>query len=378
MSIKLGKKLTGLALCLALSAAGVYANTLSEVQINAADSGYAIVLKTDSEARMKKVISSPDKMYIELKDVQASDELNTVYNNVANIENVTIQPVSKNDLKITLQGKDISSGKILFEKYVPGQMVVLEKNEDYYDESRMPKIDEAQIYIMGDDSAVLTALQSGQLDAGIVYADSADYLTGDFTVNSSPQNMVQLFALNNSATPFDDVRVRQAFEYAVNKDQIIDGVFAGYATELYSNFSPVMSYFYNDELEDVYTYDVDKAKELMAEAGYEDGFDITITVPSNYQKHIDTAQVIAQQLKQINVNATIEPVEWGQWLEQVYTNADYQTTVVGLTGKLDPNDILGRYVSDYAKNFMKYNNPDYDKLIEEAKTASDEERVELF
>ena len=48
-----------------------------------------------------------------------------------------------------------------------------------------------------------------------------------------------------------------------------------------------MSYFYNDELEDVYTYDVDKAKELMAEAGYEDGFDITITVPSNYQKHID-------------------------------------------------------------------------------------------
>ena len=251
----------------------------------------------------------------------------------------------------------VGTGPFVFEKYVPGQMVVLEKNEDYYDESRMPKIDEAQIYIMGDDSAVLTALQSGQLDAGIVYADSADYLT---------------------ATPFDDVRVRQAFEYAVNKDQIIDGVFAGYATELYSNFSPVMSYFYNDELEDVYTYDVDKAKELMAEAGYEDGFDITITVPSNYQKHIDTAQVIAQQLKQINVNATIEPVEWGQWLEQVYTNADYQTTVVGLTGKLDPNDILGRYVSDYAKNFMKYNNPDYDKLIEEAKTASDEERVELF
>ena len=267
----------------------------------------------------------------------------------------------------------VGTGPFVFEKYVPGQMVVLEKNEDYYDESRMPKIDEAQIYIMGDDSAVLTALQSGQLDAGIVYADSADYLTGDFTVNSSPQNMVQLFALNNSATPFDDVRVRQAFEYAVNKDQIIDGVFAGYATELYSNFSPVMSHFYNDELEDIYTYDVDKAKELMAEAGYEDGFDITITVPSNYQKHVDTAQVIAQQLKQINVNATIEPVEWGQWLEQVYTNADYQTTVVGLTGKLDPNDILGRYVSDYAKNFMKYNNPDYDKLIEEAKTASDEE-----
>ena len=64
----------------------------------------------------------------------------------------------------------VGTGPFVFEKYVPGQMVVLEKNEDYYDESRMPKIDEAQIYIMGDDSAVLTALQSGQLDAGIVYA----------------------------------------------------------------------------------------------------------------------------------------------------------------------------------------------------------------
>lgn len=272
----------------------------------------------------------------------------------------------------------VGTGPFVFEKYVPGQMVVLEKNEDYYDESRMPMIDEAQIYIMTDDSAVLTALQSGQLDVGIVYADSADYLTGDFTVNSSAQNMVQLFALNNSVEPFDDVRVRQAFEYAIDKDQIINGVFAGYATKLYSNFSPVMSYFYNDELSDVYTYDVDKAKELMTEAGYEDGFDITITVPSNYQRHVDTAQVIAQQLKAINVNATIEPVEWGQWLEQVYTNADYQTTIVGLTGKLDPNDILGRYVSDYAKNFMRYNNPDYDELIAKAKTASEEERVEIF
>ena len=144
----------------------------------------------------------------------------------------------------------VGTGPFVFEKYVPGQMVVLEKNEDYYDESRMPKIDEAQIYIMGDDSAVLTALQSGQLDAGIVYADSADYLTGDFTVNSSPQNMVQLFALNNSATPFDDVRVRQAFEYAVNKDQIIDGVFAGVGSVL--SFLPiiVVLFFFLSILED--------------------------------------------------------------------------------------------------------------------------------
>ena len=102
-SIDLGKKFLGLALCFALSSSVVLANTLSEVQINADEtSGYDIVLKTDSATEMKKVVSDDNKMYIELKNVQASDSLNTVYNNVANIENVTIQPVSKEDLKITL------------------------------------------------------------------------------------------------------------------------------------------------------------------------------------------------------------------------------------------------------------------------------------
>lgn len=114
-SIDLGKKFLGLALFLALSSSAVLANTLSEVQINAADTGYDIVLKTDNATEMKKVVSSDDKMYIELKNVQASDALNTVYNNVANIENVTIQPVSKEDLKITFKGEGISKSKIYFE-----------------------------------------------------------------------------------------------------------------------------------------------------------------------------------------------------------------------------------------------------------------------
>ena len=216
----------------------------------------------------------------------------------------------------------VGTGPFAFVEYVPGQKMVLEKYEDYYDEERMPQIDGAEIYIMTDESAVVNALQSGQLDLGTVYADTADYVIGDFEVYSSPQNMVQLFALNNSVEPFDDVRVRQAFNYVIDKQQIIDLVFSGYATELYSNFSPVMAVYYNDELTDYYATDVEKAKELMKEAGYEDGLEITITVPSNYQKHVDTAQVIVEQLKQINVDAEIELIEWGTWLEDVYTSFD--------------------------------------------------------
>lgn len=116
MSSSLGKKLTGLALFIALSATGAFANTLSEVQINPAETGYAIVLKTETPAQMKKVVTSSDKMTIELKNVIASEDLSTVYNDVSNVDNVTIQPVSKEDLKISLKGKNISSSKIYFEE----------------------------------------------------------------------------------------------------------------------------------------------------------------------------------------------------------------------------------------------------------------------
>ena len=204
----------------------------------------------------------------------------------------------------------VGTGPFVFEKYVPGQMVVLEKNEDYYDESRMPKIDEAQIYIMGDDSAVLTALQSGQLDAGIVYADSADYLTGDFTVNSSPQNMVQLFALNNSATPFDDVRVRQAISYAIDSDTIAKTI--GYGKVFVSNqYAVEGTMFYNPDVKG-YGYDVDQAKALLADAGYADGFTTTIYCGVD-QALTDYLVAIQGYLKAVGITLNIDEMETAEW-----------------------------------------------------------------
>ncbi len=272
----------------------------------------------------------------------------------------------------------IGTGPFMFVEYIPGQKVVLEKNDAYYEESRMPQINQAEIYVITDESAVMTAMQAGQLDVALLYSDNAEYLSGDFEILSSPQNMVQLFAMNNSTEPFDDIRVRQAFEYVIDKQMIIDTVFSGYATELYSNFSPVMAVYYNDELSEYYETDVEKAQELMKEAGYEGGFEITIKVPSNYPLHVDSALVIAEQLKQIGVEAELELVEWATWLEDVYSNAEYETTIIGLTGKLDPNDILGRYVSDYGKNFFQYENETYDELMEEALTADEETRIEIY
>lgn len=126
---KLGKKFIGIALFAAMSVTGAYANTLSEVQVDSNGTGYAVVFKTDSAAEMKKTVVSSDKMTIELKDIEAADELNTVYN-VANVDNVTIQSNYKNGLKITLQGKGISNSKIYFENANAARTAVSSKAQN--------------------------------------------------------------------------------------------------------------------------------------------------------------------------------------------------------------------------------------------------------
>ena len=113
--VNLGTKLSLAALTALVTMSCAMANTLSEVQISAEDSGYAIVLKTDETAQMKKIISSDNKMTLELKDVEVSSDLNTVYNNAADIENVTISPAAKSGVKIVFKGEGIANSKVSFE-----------------------------------------------------------------------------------------------------------------------------------------------------------------------------------------------------------------------------------------------------------------------
>ena len=106
--------IAGLAVLMGMSAG--FANTLSEIEINAQDSGYGIVLKTDESAQMKKIVSADNnKLTLQLKDVEVSSDLNTVYNNVTNLENVTVAPAGKGDIKIIFTGEGIADSKVYFE-----------------------------------------------------------------------------------------------------------------------------------------------------------------------------------------------------------------------------------------------------------------------
>ena len=138
--------------------------------------------------------------------------------------------------------------------------------------------------------------------------------------------------------------------------------------------------YYMPELNDMYKQDLDKAKELLKEAGYENGFSFTITVPSNYQQHIDTAQVIVEQLKKIGVTAEINLIEWDSWLSDVYAGRKYEATVVGVdASSLTPSALLSRFVSTASNNFVNFSNADYDAAYAKALgTIDDEEKTAAF
>ncbi len=257
--------------------------------------------------------------------------------------------------------------------------IVLEKFDGYW--GTPASLDKVTFKIIENADSLLMSLQSGAIDlCAHLTSTQVSQLGEDFTVAEGTMNLVQALYLNNAEEPFDDVRVRQALCYAVDKQQIIDLAFDGYGSPIGSSMYPAFGKYFDESLTNYYTYDPEKAKALLAEAGYPNGFDMTITVPSNYQPHMDTATVLVEQLKAVGINATILPVEWESWVADTYTGRQFQSTVVGVdASNMTARALLERFTSTYGSNFINYNNADYDQLFAQAiATYDDAAQTELY
>ena len=266
----------------------------------------------------------------------------------------------------------VGTGPFKFVSRTAQDSVVLEKFDGYW--GTPAQLDKVTLKIMENADSLMMSLQSGAIDlCAHLTSTQVAQLEKDFNVAEGTMNLVQAMYLNNAVAPFDDVRVRQALCYAVDKQEIIDLAFDGYGSPIGSSMYPAFGKYFDDSLTNYYTRDVEKAKALLAEAGYPDGFDMTITMPSNYKPHMDTAEVLVQQLAQIGVNAAIEPIEWESWVSDVYAGRQFQSTVVGVDAStMTARALLERFTSDYGKNFINYNNAEYDALFQQTLTAYDD------
>ncbi len=273
----------------------------------------------------------------------------------------------------------IGTGPYKLTEYAEQDHVTLEKNTDYW--GKAAHLDKITLKFVASQANLVISFQSGSIDGFSAEAGTVMQLDEkSITKYQSNSNAVQLIALNNDFEPFKDARVRQALNYLVDRKEIIDTVNYGYGVTVGSGLIPALSKYYDSSLASSYSVDVEKAKELLSQAGYANGFKFTITVPSSYTVHVDTAAVVVNQLAKAGITAEIKQVDWATWLSNVYKGRQYEATIISLDGSLAyPTAFLSRYVSNAKNNFLNFKSPSFDDVYTKAISTVDEnEKVEFF
>ena len=259
----------------------------------------------------------------------------------------------------------IGTGPFKFKNWVKGDHVELEKFDGYW--GTPAHLDSVKIKFITDASAAGAALLAGDVD---VFAEFlAPEMISRFKADENLHVEIGttagkvVMSLNNARAPFDDVRVRRAITHAIDRNVFIEAVNSGNGTPVGSHYTPVDPGYI--DLTGMYPYDVEKAKALLAEAGVAPGTSFTMSLPPQpYARR--GGEVIAAMLAEVGLNVNLVPIEFAQWLEQVFGNGDYDASIIGHTEARD----LDVYARD--KFYFNYQNPEYKELYKAYTQATDE------
>ena len=259
----------------------------------------------------------------------------------------------------------IGTGPFKFVKWDKGSKVVLETYEDYVGKS--VAIKKATFVFISDPNTAIAAMLANDIDGFPIFPapESLEIFDNDkrFRVLIGTTEGETILATNNKATPFNDIRVRQAIAHTIDRKAIIDGAMFGYGTPIGSHFAPHNPY-YIDKV-NTYPLDLEKAKQLLNDAGYANGFKATLKLPpAPYARR--GGQIIASQLRQVGIELELINIEWAQWLEDVFTNKDYDLTIVS---HVEPFDI-GIYANpDY---YFQFDNEDFRAIMDQLTNTTDD------
>ena len=266
-----------------------------------------------------------------------------------------------------LKSAPVGTGPFKFVEWNRGDSVVMAKNPDYYVKG-LPYLDKVTFKFIPDPSAQLAALRAGDIDA-IAYdlaPENVPALEKDvrFKVQKGNTTTDVIMAMNHSKKPFSDPKVRQAITLAIDRKAVIQGAVAGYGTPIGSHMDPTNPYYV--DLSNLYPYNPEKAKQLLAEAGYTNGFEAVLKLPEPYAYARRSGEVIADQLSKVGIKLTLEVIQMGQWIDRVFKNADYDLTVMG---HAEPFDIEIYSRPNY---YFRYNNPKFQELLKKAEEEMSE------
>ena len=268
------------------------------------------------------------------------------------------------------------TGPWKFVEWVAGDRIVLERNEDYYGEK--PYFKNLVIRNITDDTTRSLSLESGDIDFNIKTATAqleGQRQNPNIDIYSIPSTTLTYLCFNvGNDGPWADVRVRQALRYALDMDNMVQLAFSGAAVTADSVYCQSLSCYVEPDEEHTYTYDVEKAKGLLAEAGYPDGFEINLWTNEN-QSRIDLCDMIQNAWAQIGVTANVQIMEFATELDMIH-NGEHDAFIMGFVSAGDDGDFLhdNFYSTEgYAQNTAGYKNELYDELMDTARTSLDPE-----
>ena len=282
----------------------------------------------------------------------------------------------------------VGTGPFKFDEWNRNNTITLSKNEEYWMDGK-PYLDQVIYQVIPENSARLNALQTGEIDIvdGMNASDTTIVEdTEGIELLKRPSFNIGYMAFNMEKEPFDDPLVRQAINMAIDKEEIVEAFYNGLADPATSPLPP--SLWSHDESLEKYDYNVEEAKKLLAEAGYEDGFTTELHTMSNPRPYLPEpmkiAEAIQSDLAEIGITADIVSSEWATYLEDT-KNGKHSMAMYGWTGVMaDPDNFLYPNLSKTnaevpAQNIAFYKSDEFTSLITEARETIDQDkRTELY
>jgi peptide/nickel transport system substrate-binding protein len=273
--------------------------------------------------------------------------------------------------------KPVGSGPFVLDSWKPGEQVTLKKNPNYWEKdeagNQLPYVDQVNLMVLTDDNTRMLKLQAGEIDAAMnVPYNQIDPLSQDPNLDVVPAPAYALIniGLNQTKKELTDMKIRQAMNYAIDRDAIVQTALFGHGRAACSPIN--LTWFYTDKY--CYTFDLDKAKQLMAESSSPEGFDVTLSIAAGDAVANQIAVMLKDMLAQIGVNVTLDPVDPSAHFDR-FVKGDYEMTMLPQTSdNLDPDtNLLYCCVSDGGANsyYTGWKDPEVDSLYRQSQVEMD-------
>lgn len=351
-------------------------------ELTAEDVKYSFERVTDPDvgspyASLYEPIESIDVVDTYTVQINLKHPYPALLDNIAMLRGSAIVPREVVEENGDLSQVAVGTGAFKLTSYVPDEAITYERNDDFYRDG-LPYLDGIVYQIITDETSRLAVIRGGEVDFAALGPETAVRLeNSDLNVIEIKNFELPQFMLNASRAPFDDPRVREAIQLAIDREALLNGVVNGQG--VLSGPIPT-GHAYSVPVEELsYEVDLERAKALLEEAGYPDGFSTNIVTSSLRPEWANIAIIIQSNLAQIGIDTDITILEWGVFLQKVFRESDYDTRIVTATIQEPSQYTYDYFHSESPRNRAEFYTGELDELAELTRTAtSEEERAAAF